>query len=272
MTCRRVTAALGMLVVLAASHFAVAQSQCRGTQRWHAGACRYPDEIKKMKTADAARAAAAKKNRQQARKKAADEKACSEARSRDTAEAWQSYLASHAYGVCASEAQGRIAELSKPVAPIPEPPAPSEVTPPSPDPDPAASAPAPVSPGSPSPVPLPDDDDSSSNGTATVLTIAGFSLAGAGLVIFAVGGGIALSQDAILDEKCPNQVCQPEQAGELDSALAAAHATTAGLAIFGAGAALGIVGLIIGSSSSEAATRPVTTKIGLGSFTLEGAF
>jgi hypothetical protein len=62
-------------------------------------------------------------------------------------------------------------------------------------------------------------------------------VAGAGLLIGAIGGGVALSRKSELDERCVEGSCPLEDQGVHDGMVAAANASTAGFVIAGVGAA-----------------------------------
>ncbi len=70
-------------------------------------------------------------------------------------------------------------------------------------------------------------------------TIAAWSVAGAGLVTFAVAGGVALKQKHDLDELCPERSCRDNAFKELDAYNGARIATTVGLGIGAAGVVAG---------------------------------
>lgn len=89
-------------------------------------------------------------------------------------------------------------------------------------------------------------DGSSAPSADPTLAIVGFTIAGAGLVSFAVAGGITLAEDASLSQCAPS--CSEERVSTLAGATIAAD-ISAGVAL--AGAVLGVIGLIIGADTSS---------------------
>lgn len=73
-----------------------------------------------------------------------------------------------------------------------------------------------------------------------LLTISGFTLAGVGVVMFAVGGGLVLSEDARLRGCSPG--CAASDVGTLDSATIVADV---GLGTAVLGTILGVIGLVV---------------------------
>jgi hypothetical protein len=127
---------------------------------------------------------------------------------------------------------------------------------PPPDPD-----PVPDSVPQPQPLPeprLPPPDDA-------IIPVAGWvgvGLAAAGAIIGGVAGAIALVRTNDLDEACPDQRCSVDLRQEWDDANVAAHVSTAGFALAGAGAAVFVIALIVSSSESsdEARVPPLTWR------------
>ncbi len=82
-------------------------------------------------------------------------------------------------------------------------------------------------------------EHSAKESTWRAATISAFAVGGAGLVAFAVNGGIALKQKSDLDASCPDRNCAPDAFAELDAYNATRIATTVGLVIGGAGVIAG---------------------------------
>ncbi len=243
---------------------AQAQQACKGTKQWYQGACRYPREIEAMKAAEARKRAEAEK----ARKEAKDREDCQSARGADTAAAWRTYLEQHPAGTCQSEASARIAALEAPAEPSTEPPAEPSADEPS---APAAEQPEP---------PVPADGPDEGSGGISPLAWVGFGVGAAGLITFAVAGGIASSRASELKDSCPDNRCSAEKQGELDDANLSADVATAGAVVAGVGTAFGLVALFAfdGGGDAEAAgdepapeagLRPL---VGLGTVGVEGWF
>ena len=88
---------------------------------------------------------------------------------------------------------------------------------------------------------------------APLLTITGFSVAGVGLVTFAVAGALVLSEDARLGACAP--ICGPGEVATLDASTITADV---GLGVALVGAILGVVGLVVegaGANTQSRATR-----------------
>jgi hypothetical protein len=77
------------------------------------------------------------------------------------------------------------------------------------------------------------------------MAIAGFSVAGAGLLVGAVTGGLSLSDAATLRDACPDGACPPELSDTLSRRDTLAHVSTASFALAGVGAVLGVVGVVL---------------------------
>ena len=127
----------------------------------------------------------------------------------------------------------------------------------------------------PPPDPIPPDPAVPSTGVSP-LVFAGFGVAAAGLISGTVTGILTLSNASTLRENCPNDQCMPNNYQGMDDTYALAHVSTASFAVAGAGAVVGLVGLLISGSSSaepkaqeEAAAQPV---LGLGVLGVRGAF
>lgn len=119
------------------------------------------------------------------------------------------------------------------------------------------------------------------NGTA----IAGFTIAGVGIVMGTVGGVIALNGKSELDDKCTpfqgTKICGQEDHDDLDAAKRAGVVSTVGFVIGGVGLLIGIIGLST-SGSSRTGTVPaappkpktatVTPDFGPGGVGLHGTF
>lgn len=244
----RAVVALGAAALcLAAPSAAHAQPSCKGNKELFQGRCLYPEEIRQLKQQqEAQRRAALDKQRQeeearqkeaqeQARRQAeqqqrakADTDACARAREADTVEAWNVYLAAHPEGTCLAEGKARVARLDR-------------------------------EPEAPAPLPPPEE------GGVSPLVWVGFGVGGAGLVTFAVAGGIALSRKSALDDACGGgDLCPSSQRDAHDDALVAAHVATVGAVVAGAGAALGVVGLLLsGGGEAEVSAVLGPTTLGL---------
>ena len=84
--------------------------------------------------------------------------------------------------------------------------------------------------------------------------ISSFAVAGLGALAAIINGSIAVSQNATLEDNCPNRNCPPSQYGRLDVYDATRIGTTVGLVLAGAGAAAGGLTLWLGRSESNGKT------------------
>jgi hypothetical protein len=124
-----------------------------------------------------------------------------------------------------------------------------------PDPDPVPSP-------SPDPLPLPDPRPDPTQGDEGLPAPAwvGIALGGAGLVVGAAAGIVALVRTSELDDACPDQRCAADQQGAWDDANLAAHVSTGGFVAAGVGAAILVVTLIVAASSDTAVAEPLTWR------------
>lgn len=114
-----------------------------------------------------------------------------------------------------------------------------------PEPEPAP-APPPVTP-LPPPVFVPRPPRSvpieSTSSSWWPVAVAGYSLAGVGVVAGAITGGLALETGGSLD--CPRDLCDPVDADDLSRANTLANVSNVSLAVAGAGAILGIIATVV---------------------------
>jgi hypothetical protein len=108
-------------------------------------------------------------------------------------------------------------------------------------------------------------------GGVHVLVWIGFGVAAAGVVAGAVTGGLALGGGASIDENCNDKLCPESERESYDRSLLLAHVSTVSFAVAGAGAALGVVGLLLSDfgGSEEMAVQPL---LGPGYLGLGGRF
>jgi hypothetical protein len=85
---------------------------------------------------------------------------------------------------------------------------------------------------------------------AAIAAYSAFAVAGVGLLMGIIAGGVALADGAELEERCASAEGCPQ--ADIDAATAVAHTSTAGFVIAGAGAAAGIVALVVWSSRDTA--------------------
>ncbi len=97
-------------------------------------------------------------------------------------------------------------------------------------------------------------------------------MAGVGVVVGAITGGISMSQASTLKDECPNDVCHADKEEDIDTSMALGHTSTAFFAIAGAGAGVGIIGLLMSGSDSTEESASIRPSVGLGFLGLEGRF
>ncbi len=218
-------------------------NRCKGAKVFHAGKCRYPDEVERLKAQQ--KAAAARRIR--------DRKRCQAAEQAGSLPEWRDYLRAHPNGVCRKQAQEQIERLE----------ADQVVSPPTPVPEPSSSA-----------VAAPADAELTAAGPSPLVYV-GFGIGGAGLLTWIVTGSIAWSQSTSLEEVCSDTLCPKDRQGDLDGATTLAHVATVGLAVGAAGSVLGLVALLaLGEDSSEpvGTARPLRPLIGDGLIGVRGSF
>jgi hypothetical protein len=236
--------------------------RCKGTKRWYAGQCRYPDEIEQLKQASGTTPAPSpapaprpkpeqpKPQPEAPKRNEGDAAACGLARRVDTLDAWKVYREQFPRGDCATEADKRVQALEAEPAPTPEPAA-----------SPQASAPEPRS----------------YIERVSPLAWLGFGIGGTGLVMWGVTGAIAASKASSVKEACPDGQCPNAQRGPLGEATALAHVTTASFVVGLVGTAGGITALLLltddaAAGPSRDAGATVEPWLGLGQAGLRGRF
>ncbi len=100
----------------------------------------------------------------------------------------------------------------------------------------------------------------------------GFGVGAAGFIVGGVTGGVTLGRVSDLDEQCPNRSCPATVQEDLDEAEVISHVSTVGFAVGGLGVAVGVVGLILGDSSTDPQQVGLEPWVGPGSAGLRGRF
>ena len=131
-----------------------------------------------------------------------------------------------------------------------------------------APPPPPTSPSVPPPQPPPPVREAPYR--ISPLVWVGFSIALAGGVVAGVTGGLALSRAKDLERRCGGKTCTADERADYDAGTRLAHASTACFAIAGAGAVLGVVGILLSGRDEHAAE--LRAGLGLGTAWLEGRF
>jgi hypothetical protein len=106
-------------------------------------------------------------------------------------------------------------------------------------------------------------------GDLSPLLFVGAGVTGLGVIVGAITGGLALSKGADFEDACPDKTrCDASQSEAYDEGLVLSHVSTVSFAVAGAGAVLGVVGLII----SDWSGGDVEVAVGLGGAWVGGRF
>jgi hypothetical protein len=84
----------------------------------------------------------------------------------------------------------------------------------------------------------------------STLTWVGIGVAGAGVIVGSVTGGVSIGKKGTLASECPNHICGPSASSTLKSATTLATVSDISFAIAGAGAVVAVIGLFRGGRSS----------------------
>jgi len=134
----------------------------------------------------------------------------------------------------------------------------------------------------------PGPDEPVGGGTATdgpppevlpIVAYASFGLAGAGLLVGAITGGVSLSTTSSVKDTCTDDVCPTSSEADAQRALTLAHVSTVSFAVAGAAAVVGVVTAILafsdsssGSDDNSAPAARVEPVLGPGMIGLRGWF
>jgi hypothetical protein len=125
------------------------------------------------------------------------------------------------------------------------------------------------------------------SGFSKVLLFGGFGVAGAAVIAGSVTGALSMSKTNSVKSStaCTGNVCGPQAYDDISSARSMATISTVSFVVAGAGAVIGVIGLLTGNSSSPAgsSTTPEKTPteestsriepwLGLGAAGLRGTF
>jgi hypothetical protein len=106
------------------------------------------------------------------------------------------------------------------------------------------------------------------------LAVAGFAAAGVAVGVGTITGVLTLSRKSALTSACANMHCPPSEFGALDGANTLATVSTVAFIAAGVGAAVGVIGVIVGKRKDAAppAQAQVTPWLGPGMGGVEGRF
>jgi hypothetical protein len=102
------------------------------------------------------------------------------------------------------------------------------------------------------------------------LVYAGVAVAGAGLIVGAVTGGVSMSEASSVKEQCLDTKCPAAAEEDADRAVTLAHVSTASFVVAGVGAAIAGVGLVLTFAVDQEADTAVV--MGPGIVGLRGRF
>jgi hypothetical protein len=114
--------------------------------------------------------------------------------------------------------------------------------------------------------------DSASSGDGSTLRLVGFiglGIGGAGLIVGAITGGLAMGKHGDLSDNCPDGNCPADQQDTLDSYETMGTISTIGFIAGGVLAATGLVLVLVapsgdGDGADQAGSPTLTTEVGLG--------
>lgn len=101
-----------------------------------------------------------------------------------------------------------------------------------------------------------DEPGGGGSSTGKVLMFGGFGVAVVGIGVGAVTGLMSMSKVDEIKQDCVGDKCLASRAGDIDDAKSLGNISTIAFAAGGVGAAVGIIGLIMSSGSSEAKPTP----------------
>ena len=93
--------------------------------------------------------------------------------------------------------------------------------------------------------------DKGGGGSNKTLAIVAFGVGGAGLVLGAVTGLVAMGKHSDLEKACPGGTCASDRSSDVDSYKSMGTLSTVGFVVAGVGAAAGAVLLLTGGSSKQ---------------------
>lgn len=99
----------------------------------------------------------------------------------------------------------------------------------------------------------------------------GFAVGGAGILVGAITGALALSKSASLEDECGGTLCPIDREGDVDTIDALANVSNVAFVVGVLGVGLGVVSLVLDQTSSEADTA-VRLQLGPGFVGVGGSF
>lgn len=108
--------------------------------------------------------------------------------------------------------------------------------------------------------------------STSALTYVGFGVAGVGVLVGTITGVVTMSRSSSLKDRCGGGQCPPSQFGDLDSTRTLGTASTISFVAAGAGAIVGVIGLLSSGESAAPAHGGITPWVSLSSVGVRGAF
>ena len=127
----------------------------------------------------------------------------------------------------------------------------------------------------PEPVPRGGEDTTTGDSEAEgihPLVFVGFGVAAAGIIVGAITGGLALDGGSDVENNCNDKVCPESERDGYDSSLIVAHVSTASFAVAGAGAVVGVIGLLLSDMGADEEADAVEARLGPGWVGVGGRF
>jgi hypothetical protein len=148
-----------------------------------------------------------------------------------------------------------------------------EVEIPPPTPVPVPVAPPAVGPVAPPPQGAPDPGAAKGSDTRPLVYI-GFSVGGAGVLVGAITGVVAIARGGALHTDCTNNHCTADKQGRIDAATAIANASNVSFALGAAGIVAGVAGLLLAKPDAPPPRSGLTLTpiVGPGALGLRGSF
>jgi hypothetical protein len=126
----------------------------------------------------------------------------------------------------------------------------------------------------------PTPEQPAAKGSHSILPWVAFGIGGAGLVVGAITGLVAMGDHSSLQSKCTNGTCGPAQQNDLNSYHSMGTISTVGFVVAGVGAAAGVILLVTQPKGENPSATPpaaasglhVVPVVGLGSIGAAGTF
>jgi hypothetical protein len=120
--------------------------------------------------------------------------------------------------------------------------------------------------------PPPESDTGPSPRKASIAPWIAFGVGGAGLLVGAITGGLALGDHSTLANNCPQGACGPSEQSNLSSYHTMGAISTVGFVVAGVGAAAGVILLVTAPKSQPTTGFSVRPTVGFGSVGAVGSF